>query len=148
MFVHGFGDSCTPSLVLFANIFLSFFPSFLQTCIISTDLACHPFDHWPLTLWLIPFLKTNWWLSTCSLQSFYNPTFPYQHCQLQCTHHVIWNAADYEDLSHPCLAHHSFSLSLSPILSSSLHPFLFCTVPEHSLAVWLKSVTRQNEDVK
>lgn len=149
-------DYYTPSplLLLFLHYILTIFLFYTLTCIISTDLASStdssilssdPFDLWPLTLQLITLLKTIWWLSTCSLQSFYNPTFPYQHCQLRCTHHVIWNVADYEDLSHP------FALSLSLSIHFSSHPsILSCFVPCQSLAVEqvrLESITRQNEDV-
>ncbi len=127
--------------ISFITLFICLYTIFLFSTtafIISTDLAwstdpfilsSDPFDLWPLTLQLITLLKTIWWLSICSLQSFYNPTFPYQHCQLRCTHHVIWNVADYADFPTPLLSL-ALSLSpfLSPFLSPSLHPFLFCTV--------------------
>lgn len=138
------------------TLFLCLYSIFLfskMAFILSTDLAwstdpsilsSDPFDLWPLTLHLIPLLKTIWWLSACFLQPFYNPTFPYQHCQLRCTHHVIWNVADYADFSHP------FALSLS--LHFSPHPSIpSYFVPCQSLAVeqvQLESVTRQNEDVR
>jgi len=139
MSVHGPGDNYTPSLLLYAIISLSV----LQTCTISIDLIYPLLTSNPWRYGSSPFSKPS---DTCCLQSFYNPRFPYQHCQLHCSHHVIWKAADYEDLSHPCLRL-SLSLLIPPSLSVLYRAFTCSAIRVCHKAKWGCEITWQEKQM-